>query len=503
MFPCIPSRNRAHAILFTGLVLALSLAAGVGLAVNKEAVAGPPICSAKAAAIEAATAGTWVMVDYNGASPVADILRAVNVEAEFHCVLDTNGVPGDPINDNVLAYYVDLDGNCLYLGQECWELHQGPDIIPGNAHGLEVVVSMADANPFPYPGATPTPGRGASIQSVTVISATTVYVPDGGLLPIAANEYWMGSQGSCPYSNCGEPYSFVRDPFELPPFYENPPGSDQWARNYCPDPYNDNLCQGPYDGYGENYGRAFALMGADAKPNYGSSDPRGAVELDYRYDALVDGGSWNALIANDTWIHDVPPIADGAGRAAMEAVLMAGGYAKVPILRSVHEPPPVHIGEWSYCWDTPGLHNCFNFPESNRPQPYDALQFLSGVSGASLAQAMYDDGNYVEGRYAPGQPVLVLVYNSVACDQWGYGGNKADAAVVVGYFGAIIVGYGSDFQVPCNCSPGDWGCYAGCVQGNANTVYGLVGSNSDLVIDPSRLLEEFLPKKVILLRVED
>ncbi|MBN1485108.1 MAG: hypothetical protein JXA37_10325 [Chloroflexia bacterium] len=460
----------------------------LGLWSGREASAASTYSpSANLAANHAAISGTWVMVDYSGPSPKADILREVNVQAELYGVPDTNNDPYDMINDNVLAYYVDFDGNRLQYNGSDWELHAGPDIIPGGAYGLEVEVAMRPSM-FPAPFA---------VQKLITASAAARYEPDGGLLPMAVNEYWIGSQGHCPYDNCGEPYSFVRDPAELPPF-SSTDGGATWQRNCCPDPYNDNTCQGPYDGCGENYGQAFALLGADAKPNYGSQDPRGFVHLDYRYDALEDGGLWYWLVANDTWLADVNP---PGYPDEMPQVIADGAYQKVPLPRALHEPPPIYIDGWGYCWGTPSEENCFNYPASGRSAPYDVVEFLSGVDAAQAAQLMYDGGDYVGGCYAPGQRFIAAVYNGCAVEQWGQAGSKEDAAVLVGYAGIMIVGYGTDMDYPCNCPPFDLNCFQGCISGGAvNTVYGLVAPDGDLVIDPTHLLWEFLPKKVVLIR---
>jgi hypothetical protein len=304
-------------------------------------------------------------------------------------------------------------------------------------------------------------------------------------LPIAANEYWMGSQGDCPYANCGEPYSFVRDPEQPPPFFSTDGGAT-WQRNYCPNPYNQETCQGPYAGAGENYGRAFALMGADAKPNWGSADPRGFVHLDWRYNALVDGqDGWYHLVADDTWVGPTDP---AGSKEEMKEVIRSGGYCKVQIPGAVQEPPPYepYIGQWGYCWDTPGPDTCFNYPETDRSPPYEVVEFLSGADSAKAAKMMYDDGDYLDGRYAPGQRIVIAVYNGYPGDHWGAGTYRDDAAVLVGYFRAVIVGYGNTFQDPCPCPPFDLECFQGCISGLPNTVYGL--ADSPLVLDPTPLL---------------
>jgi hypothetical protein len=284
------------AIILIGFV-ALAVDGGNAYAVRREA---------QSAADAAAMAGTWAMVEYRGASPAADILMYVNQYAQANGVRDTNGNPNDIVNDNVRAYYVYFDGSCVPLGAECWELHTGPDVIPAGARGIEAAISISQTTFF---------ARAVGVSQVQAgARATATYQPDGGILPIAVNEYWYGAQGhpeNCPYENCGPPYSFVRTPAQLPPFRQVSTSPEVWARNICPDPYNENTCQGAYEGYSENFGQAFCLMGQDAYPADPSRQPRSAVVIDYRYDALDDNGLWHFLVDNDIWEHDVTPLPPG------------------------------------------------------------------------------------------------------------------------------------------------------------------------------------------------
>ena len=73
---------------------------------------------------------------------------------------------------------------------------------------------------------------------------------------------WDGSEGHCPYEFCIDPdnptveaYSFVRNPAEDPPFFSTD-GGVTWERNWCGNQYNDYTCQGAYEGYGDNFGKA-------------------------------------------------------------------------------------------------------------------------------------------------------------------------------------------------------------------------------------------------------
>ncbi len=499
-------RTRGQTLILIAL-LVVALIAFVALAVD-GANAYAARREAQSAADGAAIAGTWVMVEYAGGSPVADILRKVNTYAESNGVADTNGIPGDPVNNNVLAYYVDADGNRLLddQGNE-WELHTGPLLLPSSAHGIEAVTTITRSTFF---------ARVIGVNQVQAMAtATAKYEIDGGILPIAVNEYWYGSQGhleNCPYEHCGPPYSFVRDPSQPPPF-RTTDGGLTWERNSCPDPYNDNTCQGPYEGYGENFGQAFSLMGQDAYPNDPSRQPRSGVVIDVRYDALVDDGQWYTLVADNQFLPSAP-LPQGQGQHAAEEIFMQGGYRRVPLPRALHEPPPeFYVEDWGYCWaNPPSEDHCFNYPKEDRSEPYDVLQFLYGSESGHLAHSMYDDGNYVDGRYAPGERIVIMVYNGAPGENWGSRGKQNDTAVVVGYFGAIIVGYGNEFETPdpgpgctqcrCNGTPGDWQSYTHCIrsQGQPTGVYGIAAPNAPLTLDPTRLLQEFLPKKIVLIR---
>ncbi len=356
----------ALAVVAIVAFVALAIDGGNAYTVRREA---------QSAADGAAIAGTWVIVDYTGESAKADVLRAVNQYAQANGVFDTDGDPTNATNDNILAWYVHFDGSYVMNGTDPWEIHAGPDEIPSGAKGVEVQTDITNTTFF---------ARAIGVNTVGArAKATAVYTPDGGILPIAVNEYWTGSNSKCPYEFCFDPadptlaYSFVRDPYEDPPF-ESTDGGVTWERNWCGNQYNDYTCQGAYDGYGDNFGKAFALLGADAKPNFGSMDPRSFVHLDYRYDALNNDGDWHYLIANDQWAHDITP---NGKKPEMAAVIAAGGYSKVPLLLSVHEPPPGYfVNGWGYCWATPEDEDtCFNYPETGRDIPYGVVQSLSGA----------------------------------------------------------------------------------------------------------------------------
>jgi len=416
-------------------------------------------------------------------------VRQVNIYAQANGVPDTNADADDWINDNIQSYFVDISGNRVSP-----EMHN-TTMIPASARGVEVVTTITRTTFF---------ARAIGVNQIAASAlATAVYEPDGGVLPIAVNEYWAGSQGKCPYAHCGEPYSFVRnpDPSVPPPFTKVSDSPEEWKRNSCSeypaccDSDNNNVCQGAYQGYGENYGRAFAILGQDATPNYGSSDPRSFVHLDYRYDAVDEDGYWHILLNNDTWAEPQVPQTWGPEKRKdeMSNIFLEGGYRKVPLPGAMLEPPPERILEWGFCWA--GAHpGCFNLPSDVNHSPYCAVSFLPGADAAKEAKAMYQSG-----RYPPGTRVVIMVYNGASADQWG-ADKKNDVAMVVGYFGAIVVGYGNNFDHPCNGTAGNWQSFQSCISGNENTAYGVVGPKGDLRLSPQSLIDQFLPKKITLIK---
>ncbi len=481
-------KSRGQTLLLVA-VAAVAIVAFVALAVD-GGTAYSLRRDAQSASDAGAIAGTWAMISLPpGADPQAPVLREANKAAEANGVPDTNGTPGDVINTHILAYYVDQDGNRIDFP----ELHDAGGLPrPSAARGVEVVSTITQTTFF---------ARAIGTDQVQATApATARFKIDGGVLPIAVNEYWTGSQDQCPYANCAPPYSYVRNPVEEAPFRTDD-GGLTWARNICADPYNNNTCQGPYEGYGENYGKAFAILGADAKPLGGSMNPRSGVVLNCRYDAIINTGAWHELTGDNAWANPGQcAIADGQGGADMEAIIRAGGYDRVPLPAALNEPPTEFYEDgWTYCWQEPyNEDNCFNWPEEDREQPYEVLQFLSGARAAQMARTMYDEGRFIDGRFAPGERIVIMVYNGYVMD------TDKDTAVLVGYFGAIIVGYGNNFDPNCeanyNPTPGEWETYDDCITGQPNTVYAVAAPMAPLVINPEKLLDDFLPKKVVLIR---
>ncbi len=369
-------KSRGQTMLLVALA-AVAVVAFVALAVDGGS-AYSLRRDAQSASDAGAIAGTWAMISLPpGADPQAPVLREANKAAEANGVLDTNGVPGDVINTHLLAYYVDQDGNRIDFP----ELHDAGGLPrPSTARGVEVVSTISQTTFF---------ARAIGQDEVQATApATARFKIDGGILPIAVNEYWTGSNDKCPYENCAPPYSYVRNPAEEAPFRTDD-GGMTWVRNICADPFNNDTCQGPYEGYGENYGKAFAILGADAKPLDGSKNPRSGVVLNCRFDSLVPNGYWHELTGDNSWANPGQcAMPDGQGGDDMEKIIRAGGYDRVPLPAALNEPPSEFYEEtWTYCWqDPPNEDNCFNWPEEDREQPYEVLQFLSGARAAQMAR---------------------------------------------------------------------------------------------------------------------
>jgi hypothetical protein len=106
----------------------------------------------------------------------AKIARTVNTYAEQNGVSDTNGVPGDEVNDNILAWYVDPDE--VRLGQvgQMGEL-------PIGAAGIEV--ELRDQDPTYFVVIVGIDTIPSSAQAMAMTGRVVAFPTDAGLLPVA------------------------------------------------------------------------------------------------------------------------------------------------------------------------------------------------------------------------------------------------------------------------------------------------------------------------------
>lgn len=140
--------------------------------------------NAQNAADAAALAGTRLLAqaiytcgaDPSGADQV--VAQEVNRFAERNGMSDTNGVPGDAINDNVFAQYLDKDGN--ELGQV------GGGVIPTGATGIGVHVESEHQTYFMTIVGIDTAPASADAQAMTGLVID--FPAGGGLLPFAIRD---------------------------------------------------------------------------------------------------------------------------------------------------------------------------------------------------------------------------------------------------------------------------------------------------------------------------
>jgi hypothetical protein len=138
---------------------------------------------AQNAADAAAMAGTRMLAkaintchaDPDGTDAV--IASQVNRFAEQNGVSDTNGVPGDEVNANVTAHYLDADSNVL--GQV------GGGTVPAGATGIEASVQQDHQTYFL--ALVGIDQAGASAGATAMTGAITQFSGGGGLLPFAVH----------------------------------------------------------------------------------------------------------------------------------------------------------------------------------------------------------------------------------------------------------------------------------------------------------------------------
>jgi hypothetical protein len=99
----------------------------------------------------------------------------------------------------------------------------------------------------------------------------------------------------------------------------------------------------------------------------------------------------------------------------------------------------------------------------NSSQPYASTSYFKGqgVVGNDVKANFYDNGNYSGGKYAPGEKVIVAVYDGIVGDN----GNQA-RTTIVGFTVVTIFGYGNNLGLNGAGEP--------VVTGTQNTLYGYI-----------------------------
>jgi Flp pilus assembly protein TadG len=292
------------------------------------------------------------------------------------------------------------------------------------------------------------------------------------LSPIAVNEYWMGD---IPLG-AGLPTvpDSTRQPYGMDHVYPNsfvrPPCTAPGVAN-CSSPFNGNVSTWP-GGAGPNgplnvactgtdcegrptptSGRVFAIVGGQANANVTPQQVVSLIDLDDRVNNSKAGSSGDQWfnVSGFTYTPESFPKAN-SNKDIVAGYIKTGTYP--------NEPPTsvVEIFQPAYTTTT-------NYPSS---QPYASTSFYSGagVAGQVVNSNYYDSGNFSNSKYAPGNKILVAVYDGIQSGS----GSTDWRTTIVGFTEITIFGYGNRLRVV--------GPNIG-TSGPQNTMYGYVASEAD------------------------
>jgi len=164
------------ALMIIGLVVFIGLAVDGGSVFNGRRVA-------QNAADSAALTGVHYIIGSD--APTETRLRqVVNGVIEANDIPDTDGFPGNEINDNVALYYTDARGSRL-ITQPCYEVPCGS--IPTTARGLEVVIDHR----------VPTYFLGVIDRDSLAVKADAVAIVTGGTGGASVGDNVLVAFGNC------------------------------------------------------------------------------------------------------------------------------------------------------------------------------------------------------------------------------------------------------------------------------------------------------------------
>jgi Flp pilus assembly protein TadG len=319
----------------------------------------------------------------------------------------------------------------------------------------------------------------------------------GNMTPVTVNEYWMGNRSftgggggqpckqasnsdstAFPYkSNHLYPNSFVRPPNgNVGPL---PPSSSSDCNAVQLTGVNAVTANGPLDadcnlvnvfaclGRPSNSvgtllpraGRVFPIVGADAANPF-DNEFRGVVDLDDRINNSIPqpDDQWYQVSGNTFTAESHPQ-----GNSTKDTVLSyieTGTYPNVP-------PTPVSEVYQGASYPTPTT----NYPST---EPYASTAIFSGNIIGGTAADFYDNGNYQNGKYAPGKKIVVAVYDGII------GGNGNDRRTTfVGFARVTIFFYcnKNNFELITLNTPGTPHCSG--LSGTPDTMYGYVADEAD------------------------
>jgi Flp pilus assembly protein TadG len=340
---------------------------------------------------------------------------------------------------------------------------------------------------------------GADWSAMSAAASAIAAPGSSNLLPVVVNEYWEGDNplGGGP---CGNPAS--PDPGRIPygiyhvypDSFVRPPCTTPGASN-CILPTNGNVaafppfsCTGssvtvldngpltsPCSGTDctgrptSTSGRVFAIIGGNARGNAPAFNIFGLLDLDDRIGISTTGGQWYNVVGDNF-------IAQSPNKPAITLKSVATAYIDSEIYPNTIPTSVVELFQ-----PMPNYPNLMNPYTSS--QPYASTSYFTGqgATGQVVNDNFYDSGNYSGGKYAPGNKIIVAVYDGVVGDT----GTQA-RTTIVGFTTITIFGYGNRLTSSLG------------VSGPQNTLYGYVANINDSLKQNPRDLPDFeiIPKLV-------
>lgn len=249
----------------------------------------------------------------------------------------------------------------------------------------------------------------------------------GTVAPLSVNEYWCGDnpsscsdEGLAPYPN-----SFFR--------FNNisSVGFGGKSSDWCP-PHGSST--NPWCATHPDQGLPLAIAGANAVSTNQPSSYKGFPALDYRVNSYlrVASESWYAMPNTSLQINE-NQVNTGIGDWA-------------PYLNDYPYEPPITVTELfikDYATNNPINPYTVPPPATNETSsaPFATVAYNTGVAVGQTVTEMIDSGRYVNGRYAPGKDVVVLVYDGLV-----QGSAQLTRVTIMGYAKMRIIGYGNSLD---------------------------------------------------------
>lgn len=316
------------------------------------------------------------------------------------------------------------------------------------------------------------------------------------LAPISVNEYWMGDApigstspaatdaGRDPYGiHHVYPNSFVRSPYgqingNVNPLNVIPPAGSIRENGplFAPCAGGDLECKKGKPTTNLAAGRVFAIVGGNARGNASAYNIFSLVDLDRRigYSFPPPDGQWYKV--SGTTFTPLPFADSNPDKDIAAGYIASGLYPNtLPIaVTEVYQPGYTAVSQYtSAC--------------GNADNPCASISYFTGqgLVGQMVNANFYDDGNYSGGRYAPGQKIIVAVYDGIVGDN----GNQ-HRTTIVGFARVTIFGYGNNLIInPATGAPS--------VSGPHTTMYGYIAQPADFQVNFYDLPDMDLKSKLV------